>query len=458
MNFIIAISIFSLIIVIHELGHFILAKKSGIMVTEFAIGMGPKIITMIKTSNRYHFKLFLTNKKLNKLESWKDKTLYTIKLIPIGGACIMLGEDDIAEGENAFYKKGVWERIAVIFAGPFFNFIFAFLLAVIVIAMNGFDTGYAQATVKTVINHSPVKEIGDLKVGDIITSINGAKIHSGYEFQNYFYKNPLTGEDIQLTYRRKGEKEKSFTYQPQKPYVLGFRYESVVDGSGVVIDALGKDMPMYHAGFKVGDIILDMDGHRISNDLEMRAYFNEYPLSSHYVIILFKRDGKIMRPVKIKPVLSNSYELGFYIHKDIEKINPIDLISCSFLQVKYMITTTLRALGQLVFGNLALNDLTGPVGVVSMIGDVYKANKDDGIHYLFVSMANMSILLSANLGIMNLLPFPALDGGRLVFLFIEALRKKPINHEKEGVIHMIGLAMLMLLMVIVAVHDITRLL
>lgn len=457
MNFIIAISIFSLIIVIHELGHFLLAKKNGIMVTEFAIGMGPKVITMVKTNKGYQFKFFLKSKEAENLIEWRDKTLYTIKLVPIGGACIMLGEDDVAEGDNAFYKKGVWDRIAVIFAGPFFNFVFALLMAIIVIAINGFDMGYSKATVKIVVNHSTVKELGGLRADDIITNINGTKIHSGYEFQNYFYKNPLRDQNITLTYVRKGDKPKTISYKPEKPYILGFRYDTVKDGYGVVIDALGKGMPMQNAGIKVGDIILSMNGHKITNDSEMRAYFNEYPLTNQDVVVLFKRNGKIMPPLYVKPILSNSYELGFFIHKDIQKVNTVDLIKCSIIQVKYMISSTIRALGQLLYGQLELKDLTGPVGVVSMIGDVYNANKNDGMHYIFVSMANMMVLLSANLGVMNLLPFPALDGGRLVFLFLEAIRKKSISPEKEGVVHSIGLILLMFLMFIVAIHDIGRL-
>ena len=132
------------------------------------------------------------------------------------------------------------------------------------------------------------------------------------------------------------------------------------------------------------------------------------------------------------------------------------MLKYAALEVKYLIRSTLLSLKELVTGQLGVDDLSGPVGVVDAIGDTYEESKSEGTLAVWVNMMYMAILLSANLGVMNLLPFPALDGGRLVFLIVEAIRKKPVNREVEGMIHFAGLMMLMLLMVVVMYHDILR--
>ena len=133
------------------------------------------------------------------------------------------------------------------------------------------------------------------------------------------------------------------------------------------------------------------------------------------------------------------------------------MIKNSFFEIKYWISTTLQSLGNLVTGQLNMNDLSGPVGIVKTIGDTYTESKTDGIFYVFLNMLNMAILLSANLGVMNLLPLPALDGGRLVFFIIEAIRGKRMDPQKEGMVHYVGLILLMVLMVVIMGNDIRKL-
>ena len=123
------------------------------------------------------------------------------------------------------------------------------------------------------------------------------------------------------------------------------------------------------------------------------------------------------------------------------------------LDVKYMVRTTILSLKELVTGHLGMKDLSGPVGVVDAIGTTYEESKSEGTLMLWMNMMNMAVLLSANLGVMNLLPLPALDGGRLVFLIVEAIRRKPVNREVEGMIHFAGLMMLMMLMVFIMYND-----
>ena len=139
------------------------------------------------------------------------------------------------------------------------------------------------------------------------------------------------------------------------------------------------------------------------------------------------------------------------------KLDPVGVLKYSAYEVKYWIATTIDGLKLLVSGRLGLNDMSGPVGVVNMIGSTYEESKSDGGFYVWLNMLNISILLTANLGVMNLLPLPALDGGRLVFLFLEAIRRKRIDPEKEGMVHMIGLLALMLLMVVIMFNDVRKL-
>ena len=365
MKIVIAILIFSAIIIIHELGHFLLAKKNGIGVTEFSVGMGPRIFTLVKTAQGLSFKVFASTDDCMNRADWKDRTKYSLKLLPIGGSCMMLGEDEALEDERAFNSKSVWARISVIFAGPFFNFLLAFVLAMIIIG----SVGYDPAKISALEPGYPMEQAG-FQVGDTITKINGSSIHFQREISAYLQFNPVSDKEVKITVVRDGEKlTKSIT-----------------------------------------------------------------PVST--------KDG---------------YKLGLGFSNPREKTSALNVVKYGLYEVKFWITTTVDSLKQLVMGKINKKDLAGPVGIVDMIGDRYEESKSEGGFMTLLEMFNISILLSANLGVMNLLPIPALDGGRLVFLFIEAVRGKPIDREKEGMVHLIGLAALMILMVLVLFNDISRL-
>ena len=141
-----------------------------------------------------------------------------------------------------------------------------------------------------------------------------------------------------------------------------------------------------------------------------------------------------------------------------ERTGVLDTLKYSVFEVRYWITTTVRSLGMLITGQVSANDLSGPVGIVDMIDDTYQEARSYGWLDVLLNMMNICILLSANLGVVNLLPIPALDGGRLVFLIVEAVRGKPVPPEKEGWVHTIGFALLMVLMVFILYNDIHKLL
>jgi regulator of sigma E protease len=451
MNIIVALLIFSLIVVIHELGHFLLAVKNGIFVTEFSIGMGPRIVTLVKTEKGYRPRLFLNQHDFETTEEWKDSIKYSIKLLPLGGSCMMLGEDELCEDNRAFNKKGVWARISVILAGPLFNFIFAFILALFITGIIGYD----PAVIIDVKNGSPAAEAG-LQAGDVITNFNGRKISISRELDSYFAVNPLTQEEVKLTYKRDGEKNTVIlTPIKTKTYWLGFGYEP--GSSKMKITSLYEDRPMAKAGIQIGDIITNINGADIKTGLEFNEYMKLNPLEEKPIQLTYLRDG-VSNTITVHPELySDKYSLGTTINSARVKTDVLDTIKYSAVEVKFMIVSTIDGLSQMIRGKVSPDQIAGPVGIFNIIGDTYEESKQEGVLSVFLNLSYISLLLSANLGVMNLLPIPALDGGRLVFLFLEVLRGKPISQTKEGFVHMIGLIALMLLMLFVFFNDISRL-
>jgi len=339
LGIVIAILIFSIIVIFHEFGHFILAKQHGIVVTEFSIGMGPKLAGFTKR-----------------------ETLYCWRLLPFGGACIMMGEDEAMDEEGSFNSKSVWARMSVILAGPIFNFILAFVFAMFLIS----QTGYRDGEIASVEEGSPAMEAG-LAPGDIITQVDDTKVRIFSDLTLYFFLNQ--GQEYEISYLRDGE----------------------------------------------------------TNTVKVTPFLDE----------------------------NGSYRIGIgSVKKD---ANFLQLIQYSGYEVGYNIKMVVKSLGMIFSGQVTTNDIAGPVGMVSMIDDAYDQSIDYGIMSTILTMVSLVIILSANLGVMNLLPIPALDGGRMLFLIYEAIRGKPINREKEGLVNFVGFALLMVLMVFVLFNDIRRL-
>lgn len=339
MSIIVALLIFSLIVVFHELGHFIPAKLGGIGVTSFSLGMGPAIF----------------KKKIGETE-------YCIRILPFGGSCAMVGEDEASDEENSFQKKSVWTRIAVVAGGPVFNFIMAFIGSVIMIACIGIDKPIIAET----MDGFPAYEAG-VRAGDEIISMNGRKMGVYRDVSMYIQMHQ--GETIELVYERDDQ-----------------RYEATI------VPQLSED----------GYYLMGITG-------------------------------------------------GIY-----EKCqNPLQVVGYGVKQVNYWIHMVFDSLRMMVSGKVNREDVGGPVRIVGMIGETYEESAKEGVFTVFINMLNMVIFLSANLGVMNLLPIPALDGGRLVFLLIEAVTGKRVPPEKEGYIHLAGFALLMALMVMILFNDIS---
>ncbi len=356
MSIILALLIFSAIVIVHELGHFLLAKRGGIRVNEFSIGMGPTL-----------------------LSKQVGETCYAIKLLPFGGSCVMEGEEGgefsgekqtkvglegIPKGNDtesdSFAAKSVWTRISVVAAGPVFNFILAFVLSLILVGNIGYDD-----TVVDVTEGYPAAEAG-MQDGDEIIRMGGSRTMVYREVS--LFNSMHQGETTEVVYERDGERH-----------------------TAVLVPKQGED-GVYRYGFE---------------KINVRT-----------------------------------------------KGNVLDTLKYSYAELRYWLKATVESLKMLVRGQVGLNDMSGPVGIVNAIGDTYEANKSDGWYYVALSMIMMSVLLSVNLGVMNLLPIPALDGGRLVFLIIEAIRGKAVPPEKEGMVHYVGFMLLMGLMVVILFNDV----
>ena len=174
--------------------------------------------------------------------------------------------------------------------------------------------------------------------------------------------------------------------------------------------------------------------------------------------ISYVRDGA-KNTVTLNPIYdkeSDRYYVGLTGSGEITKEGTLKTFQYAYYEVEYVVRLTFKSLNMLVHGNITKDDVAGPVGIVKMVGDTYEEAKPYGVSSVVLSMLNIALLLSVNLGILNLLPIPALDGGRLVFLIIEAVRGKPVPPEKEGMVHLAGMIALIILMVIVLYNDITK--
>lgn len=277
----------------------------------------------------------------------------------------MEGEDSQSNDDRSFQKKSVWARISVVAAGPVFNFIMAFVLAVIILGNIGIS-----APIVAQVEDGYGAQAAGLQAGDEIIKMNHKHIHFFKEISMYTLFH--AGETVEVTYERNGER----------------------------------------------------------NTVEVQPTYDE-------------EQGR--------------YRYGIYGSGEYTKFGPLKTLQYSVYEVKYWIQYTVGSLKMLLTHQVSVNDLSGPVGIVKTIGDTYDMSKSDGVFYVWMNLLNLALLLSANLGVMNLLPIPALDGGRLVFLVIEAIRGKRVSEDKEGMVHFIGLLCLFGLMILIMFNDIRKL-
>lgn len=361
LNIFAAILLFGFIILFHELGHFLVAKLNHVSVVEFSLGMGPRLL------------------------SFKGKeTRYSLKLLPLGGSCAMADEDTDTGDPNGFLNKPVWARIAVIAAGPGFNFLLALIFGVIIAGYRGYDL----PVITNVLEGYPAESAG-LAPGDLILSVNGQRMMDYRDLSMFLQLHPE--EKLTITYGRA---------------------EEGTDGEA---DWYSRKRGEYQ--------VLTTTLSTVMNE-ETKTYMMGIEHWADY------------RPAK----------------------NVLHLFQLGWHEVLFQGRAAIESFGLLFRGYLGTEDLGGPVRIVADIGQVVEQVRPAGWLSVLLTLMNMGVVLNASLGVMNLLPIPALDGGRLAFLLLEAVRGKAIDQEKEGMVHLAGFMLLMALMMLILFNDVRNLL
>lgn len=346
-NIFLIILVFGVIVFFHEFGHFIVAKINHITVIEFSIGMGPAFFSVKKNG-----------------------TKYSLRMLPLGGYCMMVGEDgeeDLAD-VNSFANKSILARMAVIAAGPVFNFILAFIFAIILVHNVGCDP-------------------------------------------------------------------------------IGL---SVVQEGGAA----------YDAGIEVGDRVLEIEGKKVYNYRELLLFMATTDLSKPFTMKMATPEGKVY-DVTLSARLNSEgeYKIGVAAGR-VEADSFLTEIKYAALECRYCVKSTIESLRMIITGKAKGTQIMGPVGAGDVMNEVIEEVKKESdtrkemVINVLLNLINWCILLSVNLGVMNLLPIPALDGGRLLFLVIEAVRRKKIPPEKENLVNLIGFMLLIGLTALIFFNDI----
>ena len=425
-----AVIVLGLLVFVHEGGHFLVAKLSGVGVLKFSLGFGKKLV------------------------GWQvGETEYMISAFPLGGYVKMLGEDE-GDGEEltpeqkarSFSHQPLYKRAAIVFAGPFFNIVLAFVLFYLLFII-GFPTAIAK--VSAVAPGSPAAKAG-FAPGDIVEKVDGEYADFWEQVADYIKAHP--GKKITFTVRH-DDSVRDITATPQDVNGQG---DLGLSGS-VVIAALMAHSPADKAGIKPNDRVLAIDGRPVGSWGGMSAIVKAS--AGKKLLFTIQRGGRTFN-TEVTPVLSSEEKgpagkygmIGVQMGTDSEKISygPIEAIGLSAERTTLMTKVTLSFLGKLIGGKEKASQIGGPISIVQLSGREARQGFSDFVIFM--------ALLSVNLGIINLLPVPVLDGGHLFFFGIEAIMGRPLGMRKREIAQQIGLYILIGLMIFVFYHDIAKLL
>lgn len=332
----------------------------------------------------------------------KGETQYAVRAVPLGGFCRFEGEEEESSDPRAFSNQAVWKRILVVVAGGIFNVILGFLVFVVMLpTLSPMQTNEIQS----VVPNSYIEDSGILP-GDKIVKINDKRIG--------FYN------DISL-YRDDISKDEKFTLTIKR------------DGKRIEVPAMLTEqrITVRYTGEHI-EYISSING---VTETEYIDYSEDIP----------KKEEMLG-----KEETTTRYIIGFTPKS--EEVNALNIWGYAWNETKFVVKLVYRSLWDLVTGKTGMEQMSGPVGIVSEVNNAVHQENDSWLYVL-----NLTALLSINLGVFNLLPLPALDGGRLLFMIIELIRRKPIPPEKEGIVHAIGMLLLLALVIFVSFNDVIKL-
>ena len=327
------------------------------------------------------------------------ETLYSLRIFPVGGYCKLEGEDEKTDDVRAFCNQKLWKRFLVVVAGAVLNIFLGFILLLFI---NGNASEIATTKIERVVDGSYLSET-DIKAGDEIVKLNGKTINF-YPDIAFYCDGLKEGQDIEITVKRDG-KEITKTLKPS------------VDETTIYY---GENEATITSSINGGEGVTTVSGY---NDKEAVKDYIGKTVSEKRIII------------------------GF--NPKIEKLGFLNNVEYSFHYTGFVVKMVYKGLIDLVTGKAGIEQVSGPVGIVDAVNKTVNSGK-----YWFINILSLTVLLTINLGVFNLLPLPALDGGRIFFMIVELLRGKPVSAEKEGMVHAIGLMLLLGLAVVISFKDV----
>ncbi len=426
MTIILSILAFNLIIIVHELGHFIAAKLCKIKVYEFSLFFGPKI---------FSFQI--------------GETTYSLRLIPVLAYVKLEGEDEPSESDRSYSQKPLLSRMAVIAAGPFANLLIAAVILVVFYSIAGYDT----TKLNDVVEDSPAYNVG-IRPGDTLISYEGRRVYQPTDY--LLFMTASKGKEADVVVSRDGKRE-SFTLKPftipKNRYLLGFRSKGMYGGESNVVGQIDKGTPAEKAGLKEEDRIIKLNGEPVKSMEDIIGYLTKNGDKELYITVLRDSEEKTFKIKPVQGVNSEAYDIGVYFQGN-TKGNIFQILGHSVADTYAYARNIVYSIVFLFQGKFSFGDMSGPVGIVAAINGAVEM--EPTVTDQVLALLKMMMFISIALGISNLLPIPPADGSKLVLLTVEGIRRKPLPTEKEAFIMMAGFVFMMLLFVVIFFNDIYK--
>ena len=414
--------VIGILVFVHEFGHFIMAKRAGVRVEKFSLGMGPKL---------FGYK--------------KGDTEYIISALPLGGYVKMAGENPDEEptgSPDEFQSKTVWQRAQIAATGPLTNILLAFIIMPLVFMVGTYSEGPAK--VGYVEKDSPAARAGFM-AGDMIEKINNRSISDWTKALSLIAVNPDT--DVTVVVDRQGEK-KALTLRPETATELRIGMSGLIPDMPAEIGRLKPGFPAELAGIMVTDKILAVDDKTIYHWNQFSSLVRDS--KGKTLRLAIDREGK-RKSITVTPKEDGGrYVIGVepVLRLVFKKHGFLESLRLGFDKTIESVDLTFITLKKLLTFNLSIKTLGGPVMIAQMSGQAAAAGLS--------AFLSLLAIISISLGILNLLPIPVLDGGLILFLIIEAIRKKPLSRRTMEISQSIGAAVLITLIAVVSYNDIMR--